>query len=178
MNLETLKFPIGKFIKPEIISNQDVFTWIEIIDLFPSKLKNMTSNLSIEELNWTYRPEGWKVKQVIHHCADSHINSFVRFKLALTEDNPTIKPYDEAQWATLIDSDCDDISASLLILEGIHARWTMLLKSFSASHLAKTFTHPENQKTYELKEVIGLYAWHCNHHFAHIEHALLYKGKF
>ena len=178
MDIEKLKFPIGKFIKPEIISNQDVLTWIETIEMFPSKLKNMVSNLSVEKLNWKYRPDGWKIKQVIHHCADSHMNSFIRFKLALTEDNPTIKPYEEAKWATLIDGDYDDISASLIILQGVHARWTMLLKSFDASDLTKTFTHPESKKTYELKEVIGLYAWHCNHHFAHIEQALIHKGKF
>ena len=178
MDIEKLKFPIGKFIKPEIISNLDVLTWIETIEMFPSKLINMISNLSVEELNWKYRPQGWKIKQVIHHCADSHINSFIRFKLALTEDNPTIKPYDEATWATLIDGDCDDISASLLILEGVHARWIMLLKSLDTSDFFKTFTHPESKKTYELKEVIGMYAWHCNHHFAHIDQALTYNGKF
>ena len=177
-NLEALKFPIGHFAKPEFIVAKDIEYWIETIALFPSRIKKITSNLSTEELHWRYRPEGWKIKQVVHHCADSHMNSFIRFKLALTEDNPTIKPYDEAKWATLTDGDCDDISASLLILEGIHARWTILLKSFDESHLSKTFTHPESKKRYELKEAIGLYAWHCNHHFAHIEQALLYKGKF
>ncbi|SFA99415.1 DinB superfamily protein [Flavobacterium swingsii] len=177
-NLETLKFPIGHFTKPDLISEKDIKNWIETIEMFPSKLKNTVSNLSAEELNWKYRPEGWKIKQVIHHCADSHINSFIRFKLALTEDNPTIKPYDESKWAELIDGNCDDISSSLLILEGVHTRWTMLLKSFDTSDLAKTFIHPESKKTYKLKEIIGLYAWHCNHHFAHIEQALMHKGKF
>lgn len=177
-DLETLKFPIGHFAKPDLITENDIENWIETIEIFPSKLKNTVSNLSAEELNWKYRPEGWKIKQVVHHCADSHMNSLIRFKLALTEDNPIIKPYEEGKWAELIDGNCDDISASLLILEGIHARWTMLLKSFKASDLAKTFVHPESKKTYELKEIIGLYAWHCNHHFAHIEQALMYKGKF
>lgn len=176
--LETLKFPIGHFTKPNSITENDIQNWIETIALFPSKIKKITSYLSTEELNWCYRPEGWKIKQVIHHCADSHMNSFIRFKLALTEDNPIIKPYEEAKWATLADGDCDDISASLLIIEGVHARWTMLLESFDESHLTKTFTHPESKKTYELKEAIGLYAWHCNHHFAHIEQALIHKGKF
>ena len=176
-NLETLKFPIGHFIKPDVITENDIKNWIETLEKFPSKLKNTVLNLSVEELSWKYRPEGWKIKQVIHHCADSHLNSFIRFKLALTEDNPTIKPYNEDKWATLIDGNCDDICASLLILEGIHAKWTVLLKSFDALEFTKTFVHPEGQKTVELKEVTGLYAWHCNHHFAHIEQALMFKGK-
>ena len=176
-NLATLKFPIGQFIKPDVITENDIKNWIETLEKFPSKLKNTVLNLSVEELSWKYRPEGWKIKQVIHHCADSHMNSFIRFKLALTESNPNIKPYEEGKWGELIDGNCDDISASLIILQGVHARWTMLLKSFDASDLTKTFTHPESKKTYELKEVIGLYAWHCNHHFAHIEQALMFRGK-
>jgi len=178
LDIEKLKFPTGKFQKPDSISDNDLKTWIATIENFPTKIKALTSTLSLEELNWVYRPEGWSIKQVAHHCADSHINSFVRFKLALTEDIPTIKPYEEALWAELVDGNSDDISPSLQIIEGVHARWVFLLKSLGSTELKKQFFHPGNNKTSCLDEIIGLYAWHCNHHLAHIEQALLHKGQF
>lgn len=177
-NLETLKFPIGKYQKPISISEKDLKNWIETIEDFPNKLKKITKNLSSEALNYNYRPDGWTIKQVIHHCADSHMNSFMRFKLALTEENPTIKPYDEAKWAELTDGNNEDISASLLIIEGLHKRWALLLKSFNESDFEKTFYHPESQQNIRLDDALSIYNWHCNHHFAHIERALGYKGKF
>jgi DinB superfamily len=178
LNLETLKFPIGKFIKPEIISNNDVLTWIEIIDLFPEKLKKATINLSKQELNYKYRPDGWSIKQVVHHCADSHMNSFMRFKLALTEQNPIIKPYNEAAWAKLNDGNSYDIFPSLQIIEGLHKRWVLLLLNLKKEKLTRQFTNPESHKTYTLEQAIGLYAWHCNHHLAHVKQALEHEGKF
>ena len=178
LNLENLKYPIGKFQKPISISENNLKNWISVIENFPEQLKTLTNNLSIEQLNWSYRPEGWSVKQVIHHCADSHMNSFIRFKLALTESNPTIKPYDETKWAELSDGNSDDIFASLQIIDGIHKRWVLFLNSFDESHFKRTFYHPENKISYQLDAVIGLYAWHCNHHFAHIKQALFYENKF
>jgi DinB superfamily len=177
-NLEKLKFPIGKFHHPDSISENDLKTWIATIEEFPSKIKNLTKTLSVEELNWIYRPKGWKIKQVVHHCADSHINSFMRFKLALTENVPTIKPYEEALWAELVDGNSNDILPSLQIIVGIHARWVLLLKSLGSTALKRQFVHPENLKISSLEETIGVYAWHCNHHLAHIEQALLHKGQF
>jgi hypothetical protein len=177
-NLEKLKFPIGKFSKPDFISQNDLNNWISDIEIFPTNLMKLTQNLSTEKLNWIYRPDGWTIKQVIHHCADSHINSFVRFKLALTEDLPIIKPYEEAKWAELIDGSSDSIKPSLQIVEGVHARWVLLLKTFKEEELKRKLIHPANNKKYFLDEMIGLYAWHCNHHLAHIEQALLNKGKF
>lgn len=177
-DIEKLKFPLGKFHNPDFISENDLETWIATIEEFPSKIKNLTSALSIEELNWIYRPEGWNIKQVVHHCADSHINSLIRFKLALTEDVPTIKPYEEQLWAELADGNADDISASVKIIEGIHARWALLLKSLSSTALKRQFFHPANLKISSLQETVGVYAWHCNHHLAHIEQALLHKGQF
>jgi len=178
MNIEQLKFPIGKYTKPEFISENNVSFWISEIETFPNRIRKLTEELSVAQLNWVYRPEGWTIKQVVHHCADSHINSFVRFKLALTEKIPTIKPYEEAKWAELPDGLDDDISASLQIIEGVHYRWVLLLKSLDAIQLKCQFSHPETKKTYCLDEVIGLYAWHCNHHLAHIEQAIIYKGQF
>lgn len=177
-NLEKLKFPIGQFQKPETISQNDLDSWINNIESFPSKIKKLTENLSIEELNWIYRPQGWKIKQVVHHCADSHMNSLIRFKLALTEDVPTIKPYEEQLWAELIDGNSNNISSSIQIIEGVHNRWVLLLKSFTEKELKRQFIHPVNKKTSTLAETIGTYAWHGNHHLAHIEQALLHKGQF
>lgn len=177
-NLEKLKFPIGQFQKPETISQNDLDCWINDIENFPSKIKNLTSTLSVEELDWIYRPQGWSIKQVVHHCADSHMNSLIRFKLALTEDVPTIKPYEEQFWAELADGNSDDISPSLQLIEGLHKRWVLLLKSFGATELKRQFIHPANNKTSFLDETIGMYAWHGNHHLAHIEQALANKGQF
>lgn len=177
-DLEKLKFPIGKFEKPETISQKDLDIWINDIETFPSKIKNLTENLSVEELNWIYRPQGWNIKQVVHHCADSHMNSLIRFKLALTEDVPTIKPYEEQLWAELADGGSNDISPSLQLIEGLHNRWVVLLKSFGEKELKRQFIHPANKKTLSLDETIGTYAWHCNHHLAHIKQALSHKGQF
>lgn len=177
-NLEKLKFPIGKCPKIDDVSKNDVETWIATIEEFPSKIKNLTSSLSVEVLNFNYRPKGWSIKQVVHHCADSHINSFIRFKLALTEDVPTIKPYEEQLWAELADGNSNDILPSIQIIEGVHARWVLLLKSLEESELKRQFFHPANLKISNLEETIGVYAWHCNHHLAHIEQALLNKGQF
>ncbi|MES2575521.1 MAG: putative metal-dependent hydrolase [Bacteroidota bacterium] len=177
-NLEKLKFPIGQFQKPETISQNDLDSWINNIESFPSRIKNLTENLSVKELNWIYRPQGWNIKQVVHHCADSHMNSLIRFKLALTEDIPTIKPYEEQLWAELADGNSDDIYPSLQLIEGLHKRWVVLLKSFSEEELKRQFIHPANNKISSLAETIGTYAWHCNHHLAHIEQALANKGQF
>ena len=178
MNIQQLKFPIGTFNAPEIITSEHISSWIADIEAFPKQIKGLTQNLSTNELNWVYRPEGWSIKQVVHHCADSHLNSFTRFKLALTEDNPTIRPYYEDRWAQLIDGTSDDISASLLLLEGLHQKWVFLLKNLSKSELQRTYTHPEHGQQFTLAETIGTYAWHCNHHLAHVQQALIHKGEF
>lgn len=175
---EKLRFPIGKFTIPELISESDTQQWISEIESFSNRIYNLTRSLSVEQLNWNYRPNGWTIKQVIHHCADSHMNSFIRFKLALTEEIPTIKPYEESKWAELIDGVDNDISASLKIIEGVHYRWTLLLKSFSNDDFSRQFIHPESKKIFRLDEATGLYAWHCNHHLAHIHQAINHKGQF
>ena len=177
-NPEALKFPIGEFQKTNSISENDIQNWIATIENFPKEIKKLTENLSLEKLNLKYRPNGWSVKQVVHHCADSHMNSFIRFKLALTEINPTVKPYDEAKWAELTDGNEDDISASLSIIEGLHKRWALLLKSFDNDNFSNTFFHPESKTTNRLDVILGFYAWHCKHHLAHIEQALKHNGMF
>lgn len=178
MNVENLKFPIGAFQKPISISENDLKTWIAVIENFPNRIKILTENLSVEELNLNYRPDGWTIKQVVHHCADSHMNALIRTKLALTELLPVIKPYQEAVWANLIDGNTDSIVDSLAIIKGVHSKWTLLLKNNNTTDLEKEYYHPENNRNYKLNEVIGLYAWHCDHHLAHIKQALRYNGKF
>ncbi len=178
MNLENLKYPIGQFVKPIEIIDLDINNWISSIEKFPEKISKVTATLSIEALNFQYRPNGWNIKQVVHHCADSHINAYVRTKLTLTENVPTIKPYNETLWAELIDGNINSISESLMIIKGLHARWVLILKNLTPNDLEKAYFHPENNKKYQLKEVIGLYAWHCNHHLAHIDQALKFQGKF
>lgn len=178
MNLEQLKYPIGQFQCPETISTTVLSSWISDIQQFPNQIMEVVDKLSIEELKLNYRPKGWNIKQVIHHCADSHSNAFIRFKLALTEENPNIKPYKEDLWAELIDGNDDDISHSLLILKGLHHKWILLLHNLNENQWKRTYFHPESKKVYVLKEVAGLYAWHCKHHLAHIKQAKEYKNEF
>jgi uncharacterized damage-inducible protein DinB len=167
--LEKLKYPIGKFTYPEKLKKSEVNKMIKEIDKLPKRLKEAIKNLSEEQLNTPYRPDGWTVRQVVHHLADSHINSFCRFRLALTEDNPTIKTYAEAKWAELPDSKNASVKISLDLLKNLHKRWVMLLKSMDAEQLKRTFHHPEHNRDFRLDQLIALYAWHCNHHHAHIE---------
>jgi len=176
--LEKLKYPIGPFKEPKEIERKTLQTWIESIATFPQKVKELTDGLSSKQLNWRYRPDGWSIKQVVHHCADSHMNAIIRFKLALTEDTPSIKPYFEDRWANLIDSMDEDITYSIKLLTGLHYRWALLLKSLSKEELKRKFYHPEHRRESNLEETIGLYAWHCEHHLAHIRQALKHQGRF
>ena len=178
MNLKELKFPIGQFNSPVEYSEETIQKWISDIELFPQRLLSLTSGLSKEQLNWKYRPDGWAIKQVVHHCADSHMNSLIRFKLTLTEDTPNIRPYFEDKWAELSDSVSDDISDSVTLLKGLHAKWTYLLKNLTDKELLLQFSHPEHGTKFSLQENIGVYAWHCNHHLAHIKLGLQAEGKY
>jgi hypothetical protein len=166
--MDSLKFPIGKYQKPENITRENLNNFINDIETFPTKLRKEVENLTNEQLDTPYRPEGWTIRQVVNHCADSHMNSLTRLKLALTEDQPTIKPYYEEKWAELADSKNMPIEPALKMLEGIHQRWTILLRSLNDADFKKKFIHPEHGKVFQLDENTGLYAWHCNHHLAHI----------
>lgn len=170
MNLEELKFPVGKFKKPESITKEIIESAISEIENFPKLVKTEIENLDEKDLNLRYRPDGWTISQVVHHCADSHINSYVRFKLALTENLPTIKPYEESLWAELPDSKLSPF-VSLKLLEALHERWVFILKSLSDEDLNEEFIHPEQNERISLKENILIYSWHCQHHLAHIRQA-------
>lgn len=177
-DLNQLKYPIGKFIKPATISQNQILEWIETIEALPEILSDLTKDLSVEQLNWRYRPEGWTIKQVAHHYADSHMNSMIRFKWTLTEDTPTIKAYHEDRWAKLKDDNDNDLSHTLSLLKGLHAKLGILLRSLSKNDLKREFIHPEQGRRISLEETIGIYAWHSKHHVAHIKQALKYKGRF
>lgn len=178
LTLKQVRYPIGKYIAPNQPSATNVQDWVNTIEVFPKNITSLTSNLNIAQLNWKYRPNGWTIKQVVHHCSDSHMNSFIRFKLAITEDAPTIKPYMEHLWAELPDGTENDISDSILLLKAVHSKWVKLLNTFATEQWARTFIHPEGNTIYRLDEALALYAWHCRHHTAHIEQAIKYKGKF
>lgn len=175
-NLEQKKFPIGQFKQPENICDITLDEYIKVIKDFPGRLKNLIEDFSDDQLDTQYREGGWTVRQVVNHLADSHINSFMRLKLALTEENPTIRPYDEAKWAELQDSQNISVKPAMRMLKGTHQRWTALLKSMTNKQFERTFHHPELNKNYNLRSYLALYAWHCNHHFAHIENLKKEKG--
>lgn len=176
--LEQLKFPIGRFTCPESISSRDIEQWISSIETFPSRLTAEVKDLSTDQLNWRYRPEGWTIKQVVHHCVDSHTNAYIRFKLALTEDEPTIRPYFEDRWAQLPDDIDDDISNSLAILAPLHERIGKVLRSMTEDQMHRGFIHPEHGNRVQLDENIGIYSWHGEHHLAHVKQALRAEGKY
>ncbi len=174
-NLEQKKYPIGKFQPQTKISDQNIDLYIETIKNFPSRLKNLLENWTDEQLDTTYREGGWTVRQLVHHVSDSHMQAFSRFKLALTEDNPTVKPYLEAKWAELQDSRHAPVKPALQILSGLHQKWAQLLRSMTNKDFNKTFYHPEHDRNISLKETLALYAWHSDHHFAHIENLKIEK---
>lgn len=176
MNLEQLKYPIGKAVIPINITKKNIEDWISILEKFPQELEYLTSKLSENQLDTQYREEGWTIRQVIHHCYDSHHNSYTRFKWALTEENPVIKVYFEELWAELQDSNTAPIFLSIDALKALHAKWVFLLKGLSITDLERTFIHPSGNEEVTLKENIGIYAWHCNHHFAHIEQLMIRKS--
>ena len=170
------RYPIGKFSSPSIITEEILQNWIQTLEHFPTRLENLVKDLSEVQLDTPYREDGWTLRQVVHHCADSHHHSYIRFKWALTEENPVIKAYDEADWAELFDTKTAPIEISLLHLKAVHAKLVYLLKGLSDKDLQKSFVHPETNETVVLSKNIGIYAWHCNHHFAHIENLLICKG--
>lgn len=168
MTTEELKYPIGRYERPTAFTAAILKKNIQDIENFPRKIRREVQALTAEQLDTPYRPGGWTIRQLVNHCADSHMNSLVRFKLALTEEKPIIRPYFEDRWAELSDSKKIPIAPALKMIEGLHERWVVLLKNLTKEELAKTFIHPEQNKEFSLEETVAIYAWHCNHHLAHI----------
>ncbi|NVK52585.1 MAG: putative metal-dependent hydrolase [Flavobacteriaceae bacterium] len=176
MNLEQLKYPIGKVQLPTEITKENIQNWIQTIEYFPKKIEALVRNLSDEQLETPYRKGGWTIRQTVHHCGDSHVNSYIRFKWTLTENQPTIKPYFEERWAEIFDTKNAPIALAINFIYAVHAKWVYLLKGLTDDDLNKTFIHPESGDTVSLKKNIAIYAWHCNHHYAHIENLLKRKN--
>lgn len=166
--IEALKYPIGHFVKPAKINALLVRDWIAQIEALPVNLRDLVAPFSEKQLDTPYRPQGWTVRQVVHHLADSHHHSYIRFKWALTEDRPLIKPYFEKEWARLTDASTGPLELSLNHLEAVHARLVYMLNGFTPEDWQKTFIHPVGNKETTLEENTGRYAWHGNHHLAHI----------
>lgn len=162
-----LSYPIGQFTYSAALTKQQRQAAIETIAGAPAKLRAAIRGLTPQQLDTSYRPGGWTVRQLVHHVPDSHANAFFRTKLALTEDEPTIKPYDEKRWAELADARLTAIETSLVLLEAIHERWTHVLRSMQDADFARTLRHPEHGVR-TLDWLVALYAWHGEHHVAHI----------
>ena len=162
-----LSYPIGKFSWPTAVSPEERKQHLQVLTDAPARFRDAVNGLDDAQLDTAYRPGGWTVRQVIHHVPDSHINSYCRFRLALTEDNPPIKGYDEAKWAELYDARTGPLEPSLRLLENLHTRWVVLLSSLSENDWKRTFEHSEYGPV-RLDAVLALYSWHSRHHAAHI----------
>ena len=167
--LEKLKFPIGKFQWVDRLSDEEIKLYTQQIRNFPTQLEEQIQSLQAKDLQKSYRPGGWKIGQLIHHLADSHIHVYTRFKLALTQDTPAILDYDQDQWAEMPDALNNNVESSLLILKGIHHRWAALIETLEPKQLERQYYHPARDKYYPLGTVLALYAWHGQHHMAHIQ---------
>lgn len=170
-----LRFPIGRYQPVREISADVREEWIRELEALPVNVRNAIAGLSETQLDTPYRPGGWTVRQVVHHLPDSHMNSYCRFRLALTENTPGIKTYEESLWAELPDARHCPVEPSLLLLEGLHRRFTALLRAMTEADFSRTFSHPELGKI-GLDWTLGLYAWHSRHHVAHITHLRTREG--
>lgn len=164
--MEAPQFPAGPPVIEENLSPERRRHFIEILREAPAKLRVAVAGLGDEQLDSKYR--NWTIRQIVHHLADSHTNMYVRIKWALTEDNPTIKPYDETQWSELPDAKAGDVETPLKLLEALHAQIVRILSLMTARDFQRTYFHPEYKKTYWLEQVLPIYAWHCLHHTAQI----------
>jgi hypothetical protein len=167
-NLEQLQYPIGRYEKPASYTPGLLKEWTAVIRALPAWLDVSIENLDEDQLKVPYRPGGWSIQQVIHHVADSHMNAYVRLKLALTEDNPTVKPYSESAWAQLPDVTTVPVNISVTLLHALHRRMAALLDQLSEEEWQRTYYHPEHMRNFPIWEVVAMYAWHSRHHTAHI----------
>lgn len=167
-NNESLIYPIGRYKHPEIFNHEVLENCIEDYGKMPALLITATENLTKEQLDTPYRAGGWTIRQVVHHLADSHANGYIRMKLALTEDVPTVKPYDENLWAALPDSCEMEINAPLMMLAGLHIKWIYVMQHLQLEDWSRTYFHPQYIKHVKIEEIITLYAWHGMHHLGQI----------
>jgi len=163
-SIEQLRYPIGPFTTPEQFNREEIPSWIATLEAMPKWLDLIIENLDAHQLATPYRPEGWTMAQTIHHIADSHMNAFIRVKLALTEDAPVIKPYHEALWAETPEIFDVPVNVSITLLHAMHRRLVNLLRHFKPEDWLRTYFHPEKQREVPLWEVVCMYAWHSKHH--------------
>jgi len=175
-DIEKLKYPIGYFECPENISHEDINEWTAVLKTLPKRLSSLVENFSESQLNTPYREGGWTVRQVVHHMADSHHHSYTRFKWALTENRPLIKVYEEKKWSELIDAKTAPISLSLSYLTALHAKLVYMCERLTPEDLGRNYIHPMGNLNVSVAENIGKYAWHSNHHYAHIKNLADRKG--
>jgi uncharacterized damage-inducible protein DinB len=161
------RYPVGRYRAPAEITPEQRAEWIAQIAETPARLREALAGLTDAQLDTPYRDGGWTVRQVVHHVPDSHMNALIRFKLGLTEDHPTIKPYDEAAWANLGDVAATPVETSLALLDHLHVRWVNVLRAITGEQWSRTIQHPENG-TMRLDYTLGMYAWHGRHHVAHV----------
>jgi hypothetical protein len=168
-NLEALRYPVGRMTRDSApLDARRRAEFIEMLEHTPATLRSLVDGLSDAQLDTPYRPGGWTVRQVIHHLPDSHMNAYVRMKLAVTEDAPTVKTYEEKLWADLPEAKSAPIAMSLDLLDALHRRWVAFLRALPESDFRKAFTHPEWGRV-TLDESLGMYWWHCRHHTAHVK---------
>jgi len=175
VDIEKLKYPLGKFQPPAAFSVDAVKKYISELEALPSLLENTVKGIPVPDLKHKYRPEGWNIAQIVHHIADSHANFHTRLRLTLTEELPTVKPYDENKWALLVDGNDTNFEASLNIVKGVHKRAVQLLNTLNEKDFSREYHHPENKKNFNLFWLLSLYAWHGKHHVAQIKVALEHK---
>ncbi len=167
-SMEHLKYPIGRYQKPDAATPELTEGWMKILEVLPSWMDACIENLDEKQLQVPYRDGGWTIQQVVHHVADSHMNAYIRLKLALTEDNPTVKPYDENAWAALQDVQLVPVNISVTMLHTMHRRMVVLLRNMKPEDWERTYFHPEHKRNIPLWEMVALYAWHSRHHTEHI----------
>jgi hypothetical protein len=172
--MEPPQNPAGAFSPEEHYGSQRRQEFIAMIEAAPTALRHSVAGLSEDQLDTRYR--NWTIRQIVHHLADSHVNSYIRFKWALTEDRPTIKAYDEGRWVALEDARTGAVGASLALLEGLHARWVQLLRSMTEGQFGRSFLHPETGQTVNLSAALCYYAWHCQHHTAQVRWLREHRG--
>lgn len=165
---EHLRYPAGRFTAPASSTAADRARWIDEVAALPAALRDAVASMTEAQLDTPYRPDGWTARQVIHHLPDSHMNAFIRFKLALSEDTPTIKPYDETRWALLADVPHTPVATSLALLEALHERWVILMRYMTDADWSRTYLHPEGNRTWRLDTALAQYAWHSRHHLGHV----------
>lgn len=168
MNNDALRYPIGKFQPEESYTTETIHAHIQRIESLPSKVRDVVNTFSQKQWDTPYREEGWTGRQVVHHLADSHMNSYIRFKWTLTESTPVIKAYDEKAWAETPETKLDP-EISLTLLDNLHAKWVALLKLLTKDDMKKSFIHPDTNKHNPIERLIAMYAWHGDHHLGHLK---------